>query len=294
MKHDILVNAKEKTITFTNLLADSTKIEFIRMSDNWCIYQSTIPKNLYSQSFVEKNGDYRLYIRETSQYEIDITIYDISIIDDGFKIIKHEPSKNFDFNREITLITGSAGGGTSIVTRFFKFLGAHAGDDSGDVKVRKTHEAYGFKLWVRGLDENIPNDYHKKNFYKVADTYNYKEGKVNIIKIPESETKLNMLGDIFPNLKLITIVREQNNFFGTNEGKRFYSMDNFELFKKQYPIVEGLPVFNLDFYKFFTDYHYTNKVLKFLKLDCTITNQSQFEFIKEKINFDKRVLEIKN
>lgn len=291
MKHTLDINIKEKTITFTNLLSESSKIEFIRVSDNFCIYQNTVPYKHFAQAFIKSNNSYRLYIREKSQYEIDFTVYDIIINENDYEINKLEPLTYFDFNKEITLITGSAGGGTSIVTRFFKFLGAHAGDDSGEIKIRKPHEPYGFKTWVVGLDENFTNNHHKNNFYKIANTYNYKENKINIAKVPESETKLNILGEIFPNLKIITIIREQNNFYNTNEGRRFNNMDKFELFKKQYPIVEGQPVFNLDFYKFFTDYNYVNKVLKFLKLDCTITNENQFQFIKESINFDNRVLE---
>lgn len=291
MKHNLEINVKEKTITFTNLLSESAKIEFIRVSDNFCIYQNTVPYKHFAQAFVKIDNSYRLYIREKSKYEIDFTVYDIIVNENDYEIKKLEPLKYFDFNNEITLITGSAGGGTSIVTRFFKFLGAHAGDDSGEIKIRKPHESYGFKTWVIGLDDNFTNNYHKNNFYKIANTYNYKENKINIVKIPESESKLNILGDIFPNLKIITIIREQNNFYNTNEGKRFNNMDKFELFKKQHPIVEGQPVFNLDFYKFFTDYNYVNKVLKFLRLDCTITNENQFEFIKENINFDNKVLE---
>lgn len=295
IKHSISINPNNNAIVIHNISSKNLKVEFIRRSDNFCVYNNNIHIGMFSSCFTVESEDYRVYIKETSEFDIDIHVYDIIRTKSStYDIIKHKPSDFFNFNNELFLLTGCAGGGTSIVVKFLKFLGAHGGDDSSTFETRKPHEPMGLKLWLSSLDDSFPIFYHKENFYKVINTYNYKEGFTNIVKIPEFENHLNILGEIFPNLKIITIVREQNNYFRTNEGKRFNNMEISEVLKKQFPIVEGFPVFNLDFYKFFTDYNYTNKVLKFLKIDCSIINESQFEFIKEKINFDNKVLKKNN
>ena len=296
MKHSISINKSNNSIIVKNLKTKELKVEFIRLSDNFCVYNNNIATGMFSSCFTDENENYRVYIKETDDFHIDFYIYDVIRTKTEplcYEINQIPPSDFFDFNNEIYLITGSAGGGTSVVTKFLKLLGAHGGDDSSVFETRKPHEPMGFKLWVSSLTEKIPIFYHKQNLNKVISTYNYKQGVTNIIKIPECEHQLSLLGEIFPNLSVITIIREQNNFFGTNEGKRFHNMDKSELHKKQFPIIEGLPVFNLDFYKFFTDYNYVNKVLRFLKLNHTISNEHQFLFIKEKINFDERALKKK-
>ena len=57
-----------------------------------------------------------------------------------------------------------------------------------------------------------------------------------------------------------------------------------------YPHLEGANIFHLDFELFFTDYHYTNKVIKYIGLESVITNEKQFNFIKNNIDFDPKVL----
>jgi hypothetical protein len=54
--------------------------------------------------------------------------------------------------------------------------------------------------------------------------------------------------------------------------------------------LEGTPVFHLDFYKFFTEYTYFNKILKYIGSDNLLENEEHLEKIKEIIKFDNKVL----
>lgn len=291
MNHILSIDESKNLITVNNLESQIAKVEFINLGTNFCAYQKEISKKMFSSCFIEPPNNYRVYIREKSDFEIDLHIYDVIYSGGKYEIKKIDPLDSFDFDQEIFLITGNAGGGTSIVTKFLRYLGAHSGDDSSKFEIRKPHEPTGFKMWVYSLDPSFPVPYHKKNLLKIFKTYGYKKGEVNIAKIPESGDFITLIGEVFPNLKILSIVRSQNNFSFTQEGERFNSMEKWEVQKNQFPMIEGFPIFHVDFNRFFIDYKYVNRILKFLKIDCYISNEDQFNLIKHHIKFNEKVLD---
>lgn len=290
LNHIIDVNLKDNSIIVYNTNSEKLKVEFVNLDTYFCHYQNTIECNLYSKLFLNDLKNIRIYIREENKFNLDFHIYEIQIKNMDYTIVKFDSEYSFDFNKPLSIVIGSSGGGTSIVTKFLKYMGVHFGDDSGFFESRKPHESYGLKLWLYGLKEDYPIIHHKDNFLKVVSSYNYKNNKINAFKAPDSHNNINILGEIFPNLKIISVIKKQNNFYNTKEGKIFNELDIIEKYDRQNPYLEGYPIFHLDFDKFFTEYEYVNKVLKFIGVDSMVHNNKQLDSIKFNINFDNRVL----
>jgi len=294
MRHKFEVNLENRWIKVHNISNELIKVEFVDSSSNFCIYQSTNGRSCFSLCNFGGLKKLRVYLREEFSQGIDLHVYDFEFSDNKYEVSKIEKEESFDFNREIILINGFAGGGTSIVTKFLKSLGVNAGDDSGPLYSRKPHEAYGFKLWIDGLSEKLPIIHHKENFLKITKTYGYQADGVNVIKVPESHLIINHLLEILPNLKVLSVVKKPTNFFVTTEGERFQKQSDFEIYKVQYSNVEGCPIFHLDFNKFFTDYTYTNKVLRYINYENLLRNQDHLDYFKRSIDFNERVLDMEN
>ena len=290
-RHSINVSVDDSWIKVNNLNNDLIKVEFIDIESNRCLYQSTNMRLGFSLCNYFENKNIRIYLREHYSGGVDFHVYDIIIFDNRYELYKIETEDNFNFEKNIFLINGFAGGGTSIVTKFFKYLGINAGDDSGPLTSRKPHEAYGIKLWVKSITKDLPIIHHKQNFLKVSKTYGFQDRNVNVIKIPESHQIINNLSEIFPNLKVLSVIKNPTSYFVTSEGERFHNQSELDIYKIQHPSVEGVPIFHVDFIKFFTDFQYVNKVLKYLGWDDLIQTQEQFEFIKKQIDFIPKVLE---
>jgi len=290
LRHVIKINTEDHWIRVDNWYNELIKVEFIDLSTNFCIYQSSNIKTSFSVCDYQNSKKVRIYIREHFTGGIDLHVYDVIFYDDTYELIKLEKDNSFDFDGEFVLINGFAGGGTSIITKFFKSMGINAGNDSGPLILRKTHEAYGVKLWIGGLDSNLPINHHKQNFLKISKTYGFQSENVNIIKVPESHLIIDQLLQIFPNLKILSVIKKPTSYSVTTEGERFNQQSELEIYKVQYPHVEGGSIFHIDFVKFFTDFHYTNKVLKYLGWNEPIKNQGQFDFIKKQIDFNSQVL----
>lgn len=291
LRHVIKINTEDHWIRVDNWCNELLKVEFIDVHTNFCIYQSSNIKTGFSVCDYQTLKKVRIYIREHYTGGIDLHVYDVIFYDDTYELLKLEKDDSFDFDGELVLINGFAGGGTSIITKFFKSIGMNAGNDSGPLVGRKPHEAYGFKLWIGGLDYRLPTKHHKQNFLKISKTYGFQFENVNIVKVPESHLVIDQLQQIFPKLKILSVVMKPSGNSVTTEGQRFRRQNELDIYKVQYPHVEGASIFHLDFINFFTDFHYTNKVLKYLSWDEPIMNQEQFEFIKKQINFDSKVLE---
>jgi hypothetical protein len=290
LRHVIKINTEDGWIRVDNLYNELLKVEFIDVPTNYCLYQSSNIKTGFSVCLYQNSKKIRIYIREHFIGGIDLHVYDVIFYVDTYELIKLENDDSFNFDGELVLIHGFAGGGTSIVTKFFKSIGMNAGNDSGPLMLRKPHEAYGVKLWIGGLDSNLPINYHKQNFLKVSKTYGFQRDNINIIKVPESHLIIDQLLQIFPNLKILSVIKKPTNYSVTTEGERFNQQSELEIYKVQYPHVEGGSIFHIDFVKFFTDFHYTNKVLNYLGCNEPIKNQEQFEFIKKQIDFNPKVL----
>lgn len=290
LRHIIDVNVSDRWIKVINNKNQDIKVEFVDLISNSCLYQSTIEKFHFALCNYYDFKSLRLYIREYYDHGFDLHVYDFQIMEDSYSFTKIPKEISFDFDQEFVLINGHAGGGTSIVTKFLKYLGINAGDDSGPLHSRKPHEPYGIKLWVGTLDQTLPKVHHKDNFLKIIKTYGYQKGNINVFKIPESNYVINNLIDIFPRLKIISIVKKPTSYFVTSEGKRFHEQDELEIYKIQHPNIEGGTIFHLDFVNFFTDFNYVNKVLNYLGSSESIDNQGQLDFIKKQIDFKSEVL----
>ena len=289
-RHVIEINTEDHWIRVYNWYNELLKVEFIDVPTNSCLYQSLNIKTGFSICNYQNSKKIRIYIREHFTGGIDLHVYDVIFYDDTYELLKLKKDDSFDFDAELVLINGFAGGGTSIITKFFKSMGMNAGDDSGHLSLRKPHEAYGVKLWMNGLDSNLPINHHKQNFLKISKTYGFQNGNVNIVKLPESHVLIDQLLEIFPNLKILSVVKKPTNYFVTTEGERFHQQSELDIYKVQYPHVEGGSIFHVDFIKFFTDFHYTNKVLKYVGWNEPIKKQEQFDFIKKQIDFNPQVL----
>ena len=171
-----------------------------------------------------------------------------------------------------------------------RYLGLHFGDDCGNITNRKSHESASITMIMKHINNNTPTYVGRNLFNQIWGIYNYKEGKINCVKRPDVKDNTIKLGEIFPNLKIVSIIRTPNGFYSKEEGRKFHEQNEIDLLKHQRPLSEGTPVFNLDFYKFFTDYTYVNKLLRFLGSDNFLNNEKEFSELKELINFDKRVI----
>ena len=287
MLHSIVVNTELNIIKLNNLGSTSLFVSFIDNPRNWGIYKQELGKNQFCCCILNNEKDINVYLNEDG----DLHCYHILINGGEYTIEKICGDDYFDFRKPLTMVTGHSGGGTSIVVKMLKYLGIHFGDDSGEFEVRKPHEAMGFKMWMECIESHNSVTLLRKNFKQIAKTYSYKEGKVNAFKIPNISDKIIKVSEVFPNLKIISVVKKPSSIQTTNEGIEFKSKSDEERKKMQYFNVEGNPIFNIDFHKFFTDYQYVNKVLKFLDYELQLISQDDLEFLKKEINFNKKVLE---
>lgn len=219
-------------------------------------------------------------------------VYEFNCKSDIKSVKKINEYAEFDFNLPITFIVGNMGGGTSIVAKLLRYKGIHLGDDCGEINMRKPHESMSFKMAVRPLldDLNSSSDI-KNNINQIFNLYNYKKDRINCVKLPNLSLVSIKISNIFTNCKFISIQKRQNNFTTTAEGNEFNNKHEIQILKQQRPLLEGNPIFHLDFDMFFTEYSYTNKVLKFLGSDNLIKSETEFNELKNKIQFDSRVLQ---
>jgi len=230
-----------------------------------------------------------LYITVFNDFKIDILSLEYK--HDEEIVTKINKTIDFDYNNVMTFFCGHEGGGTSIVVKMLRYLGIHFGDDAGPITNRKAHESISITSIITHIDDNTPTHECRSLFNQIWNIYNYKDKNINCFKRPDILGKTIKLGEVFPNCKIVSIMRKPNGFFSKAEGKRFNEKSELDLMYYQRPLVEGTPMFHLDFNKFFTDYSYVNKLLKFLGSDNFLNNEQELEQLKDKINFDNRVLQ---
>jgi len=217
-----------------------------------------------------------------------------------FKIYSWDPlnSKNtklldtyqdFDFNSPFILFTGHAGGGTSIVVKFLRYLGVHFGDDCGNINIRKPMESSSFRVWWNLLYYPHSIEDLRKSFKSILGSYNYKKNKINAVKVvaEEPSNRALIVGNVIPNLKVVGIVKSASNKTSTtSEGKKFNLKSPESVLLTQLVQVEGNSVFHLNWDKFFTDYQYCNKFLDYIGVEKNFLNQEELNKFNEKIGFD--------
>lgn len=284
----------DKDLLISNINGPQIYIEVINTSKNYGAYRWTIDEG-FSQSFSNKPNQINLGLPQgkNSFYYFDRvhitdkkTFFDIYVIKEDKELIKLSPS-NHDINSPLIILTGHSGGGTSIISKSLCYLGAHIGDDYGNFSNRKAFESISFRTYLLHVFSSCEPQYFNKCLNSTFGSYNYKDNLPNIIKITDLENKnISLkLSQVFPNIKFLSVIKTKSNQTHSPEGQRFNETQNFDIYKQQHPTVEGCPMFHLDWNEYFTNYMYTNKVLKYVGLDIVLDKLSFNQMLKA-IEFD--------
>ena len=274
-----------KELTISNLGHDLLYTEIINTTRNYSRYNWSFLKDSSNtfQNSLKDDFNYfdRIHITDKE------TFYDIYIIVNDEYLSKIPPVEH-NINLPLILITGHSGGGTSIITKSLKSLGLHIGNDVGSWNNRKAFESVAFRTYLFHVFPNIKNlNTFQETLNSVFASYVYKQGEINIIKLTDLENNQIALkiSQNFPNVKFISIIKSKNKNPQSTEGLRFSNQEMYDIYKQQHPSIEGSPIFHLDWKKYFTDYKYVNKVLKYIGSDI-ILNKDTFNIMLKKINFD--------
>lgn len=286
---DIIYYEKTNWVGINNRSHPYINIEFIDLDMNFSLFGSLRLKNLNFKSNKIESG--KKYIIIVSLEGLDeIFIYNVEL-NDG-KLYIHKISNLTENNDKLNFVifTGHMGGGTSVVVKMLRYLGLYFGDDCGNIENRKTHESVSIRHCINHMLNENGLSYPINSFKKVMSVYKYEENEINCFKNIFISQKINEFSEMINDFKVVSIIKNPNSFHNSGEGQRFSETTESERMKFQRPLVEGVPMFHLDFYKFFTDYNYVNKVLKFVGSDKRINDFMEFKLLKNKIGFDERAL----
>lgn len=263
---------------------DNLKCMFIRNKDNYSLTgEVTLGMDGWHLDFVD---DINLYV----YLDQKIFVYNIVEVNGIPSVSVLHSDTVFNYNNPITMFLGCEGGGTSIVVKLLRYLGIHFGDDCGEKTIRKPHESISMVVPLKMIDENTPTFLCRELFNRVWSVYGYDENKINCTKLPHISDKLIKLGEVFPNIKFVSVIKKQTDFVSTEEGKKFLNLSESDVLKSQRPLIEGSPIFNLNFDKFFTDFNYVNKLLRFLGSTNFLSSEKDLNLLKKEIGFDNKVL----
>jgi len=285
----------DKELTVINVGHNHLYTEIINTSRNFTPYNWRFGRNS-SWVFQNKPNEVNngLPLGKDSFYYFDRihvtdkeTFYDIYIIINDKYLFRIDPVEH-DINSPIVLVTGHSGGGTSIVNKSLKSLGLHIGDDAGSWDNRKAFESIAFRTYLFHIFPNIQNpEILQETLNSAFASYVYKPKEINIIKLADLENNqiaLKMSQD-FPNIKFISIIKQKSSETRSTEGVKFNDQGEYDIYKQQHPTIEGSPIFHLDWKKYFTDYNYVNKVLKYIGSDIVL-NEDTFNLMLKEISFD--------
>ena len=204
------------------------------------------------------------------------------------EVVKVNPIDSYSTFVPMTLVTGHHGGGTSIVVKSLKHLGAHIGDDSGDISNRKAHESMGMRTWVNEIVKKCRYDECYTSLATALSAFNYQEDTLNLFKVTDltEGDASKKLCKILPNLKFLSVVKPKSSNTFSLEGRSFNQQTPLEILKEQYPPIEGNQMFHLDWKKYFTDYNYVNEVLEYLDMPVRL-NETSFDEMLTAIGFEK-------
>lgn len=292
------ISYNNKDLLVQNIKGPEIYLEVINTTKNYGAYRWAINEG-FEQIFSNNPNDINLGLPKgkNSHYYFDRihitdkkTFFDIYLIKDDINLVKL-PLSDFNLNSPLVCICGHSGGGTSIVTKSLNYLGIHIGDDSGDFSNRKAHESVSFRTYLFHCFSTIENKYLYKSLQSVFTSYNYNQDKVNAFKLTDLEdNNISLkLSQIFPNIKFLSIIKNKTSSSSSPEGERFNNAQEFNIYKQQHPTVEGVPMFHLNWKKYFTDYNYVNKVLQYLGSDI-ILNEDTFNEMLVSINFNNTKL----
>tara|TARA_R110002049_G_scaffold75911_1_gene195367 strand:- start:221 stop:1105 length:885 start_codon:yes stop_codon:yes gene_type:complete len=278
----------DKNNTVHNNTTQNSTVTFFEYKEGYIHYKTNILQPGWWCISPHKKVDRILITNSQNEYYI---------IENNIKGLK-DPKlldcyQSFDFESPIFLITGHAGGGTSIIVKFLRYLKVHFGDDCGKITTRKPHESVSIRSWWDRLEEGHSIKEYQDSFKKILGHYNYKPQHLNMLKFisHEANRRVAIMGDIFPNLKVVSIVKPPSSKPGlTTESNDLSSKDPKDVLLTQLPIVEGTSIFHLEWNRFFMDYQYCNKLLKFLKVNKHFKTTTEFNSFLEMIGFDNSYL----
>lgn len=263
---------------------------FENLQENFAYYSVKKPEvNGNGWSYCGNENINRVYIG-TTKNEFKIYKWD-PINPENTKLL--DTHQDFDFNSPFILFTGHAGGGTSIIVKFLRYLGVHFGDDCGNITIRKPMESSSFRVWWNLLSTPHSIKDLRKSFKSILGSYNYKKDKINAVKVVTEEPTNQALiaGNVIPNLKVVGIVKSPSNKKPTtSEGKKFNIKSPESVLLTQLVQVEGNSMFHLNWDKFFTDYQYCNKFLDYIGVEKNFLNQEELNKFNKKIGFDPSYL----
>ena len=204
--------------------------------------------------------------------------------------------QKFDFNDPFILLYGHTGSGTSILVKFLRHIGIHFGDDCGNIDIRKPMESSSLRVWWWFVESDHTIEEKQKSFQSILGSYNYKKNKINSFKLLNDKPTNQVLKfcNIIPNTKVISVIKKpskKTTLNTTKEGASFNMKNELDVNKIQYPTLEGNPIFHLDWNKFFTEYEYCNKLLKYIGSDFRFEDQESFRtFTLSKVGFNPKYL----
>lgn len=292
MEVKIYLESTDEGIKVTNHTSGTIHVELLNTVKNYCANGGRIHPGNFTNYFLKKD----IFKEYKAANWINIIDSDYNLhcyVIRGSKIIKQEPKWDFDFNSPIICITGHAGGGTSVVSKSFRYFGANLGDDAGDFSNRKAHESICMRQVLHHIIPHIDNnDRIKDNIHQAMVGFGYKPNKVNAFKLTNISGISKRINEIFPNIKFLSMHKHQDPNPLTPEGKLYSRIKEMEIHKETYIPVEGAPMFVLDWARYFTDYKYAQKVLDYVGLDIELT-PNRFNQMLLDIGFDKNKLKKK-
>lgn len=261
------------------------KIELIDLNRNYTCFNWTLLGGGERIFDTKKDNIDRVHITHDYKELIMFSIIDDKLIEINSLV---EPNLSLPF----VCVTGHSGGGTSIVSKSFKYLGVNMGADSGAFNNRKTHESASMRSFI---DKILTHEDSKvlRSYSKALTSYRYDTNKINGFKITDLEDKDYLangtgLSKLFKNIKFISVVKPQKGRGASPEGKAFNKTSELDIYRNQHPKVQA-PIFHLDWNLYFKDYHYVNEVLEFIGSDIKLT-PGDFKDMLESIKFDSRLL----
>jgi hypothetical protein len=276
INYKIDLNLEKSTITFSYFGNESLYWELINTPKSYVPLSWRIPKNGSKELHLnrdknDKNSWDALLICEGP----NLHYYRFT----GDELVRYNPIES-DHTLPYIILTGHSGGGTSIVAKSFRYLGAHLGDDVGDFENRKIHESHIFRSWAHRIINQEPLSLN--GFDMVCSVFNPKPDKINVFKCPNlQKTGASIrLSNLLPNVKFVSVIKEKSNHTYSVEGIAFNQKHEIEIYQEQHPRVEGSPMFHLDFNKYFTDYQYANKVLSYIGLNVVLTQETFNDMLK--------------
>lgn len=288
----------EDYINITNNYEDNIRIEFIIKNLNYGRYVTNLSIDMYTQ--IDLNQD------TWKNQDLIITIstrkYCYVYLFDGKEKKMIRPNKSsltFSSVKNPIIVTGHTGGGTSILFKFLVSRGLYRGIDNGNFNRRKPLESPIFRVILNSINdhntlESVLNNTDmltnsvRANISDYFDifwgnepydlTWGFKKPSLGISSI--------IISNVFPDAKVVSVSKGQDGPHTTKEGSDFARAHITDVIYQQRPLLEGNRVFHVTYEKFFEDYHYANKLLRYCELK-EIPNQNDFEKTLDLINYER-------